>query len=183
MNLKQELIKHLGLRNNVSEREIIYELIKKLKEKTDKKEGISLKGEIEILVYDKNGNLKEHRKIRNLIVDVGKAQVAGLINGVVTTAFTYVAIGTGTTAPSSSDTALENEVARTVATTGRTTTNVTNDTATWDATFNFTSSYAITEAGIFDSSTGGNMLARQTFSAINVQSGDTLTISWKIQVS
>ncbi|MCD6583644.1 MAG: hypothetical protein J7K71_03045 [Candidatus Omnitrophica bacterium] len=98
-------------------------------------------------------------------------------------AFTYVAIGTGTTSPSASDTVLGNEVSRVSATVGRTTTSVTNDTATFDATFSFSSSYAITEAGIFNASSGGTMLARQTFSAINVASGDTLKISWKVQVS
>ena len=144
---------------------------------------IVLRGEVTIEVYDKSGRLKDRRVIKNLITNVGKAQVAGLINGVVTTPFKYIAIGTGTTAPSATDTALVSEVARTQATVGRTTTSVTNDTATLDATFTFTASYAITEAGIFDASTGGNMLSRVTFAAINVASGDSLKISWKIQVS
>ncbi len=141
-----------------------------------------LKGEVEVLVYDRDGRLKDRRLVGNLVVDVGKAQVAGLINGVVTTPFKYIAIGTGTASPSASDTALGNEVARASATTGRTTTSVSNDTATWSASFSFTSSYAITESGIFDASSGGNMLARQTFSAVNVSSGDSLTVNWKVQV-
>jgi len=150
---------------------------------SENKEEIRLQGEIEIIHKDKDGNIKQIIKVKNLVVSAGKAQVAGLINGATTGAFTYVAVGTGTTAPSSSDTALGTEVARVSATVGRTTTNVTNDTATWSATFNFTSSYAITEAGIFNASSGGTMLARQTFSAINVVSGDSLTINWKLTVS
>jgi len=151
---------------------------------------LELSGELEIIVRDKNGNLKDYRKLKNLIVNVGKAQVAGLINGVVTTPFKYIAIGDGSstnpgtcTAPSATDTALGHEIARASATTGRTTTNVTNDTATLSATFNFTSSYAICETGIFDASSGGNMLARQTFAVVNVASGDSLTINWRIVVS
>jgi hypothetical protein len=146
-------------------------------------ENIKLVGEIEIILKDKNGNVKETKKIKNLVVNAGKAQVAGLINGSVTGTFTYIAIGTGTTSPAASDTALGNEVTRASATVGRTTTNVTNDTATWSATFSFSSSYAITEAGIFNASTGGTLLARQTFSAVNVVSGDQLTINWKLTVS
>jgi len=151
---------------------------------------LRLVGEIEIILRDKEGRIKEYRKLRNLIVNVGKAQVAGLINGVVTTPFKYIAIGEGSATspgtcapPSATDTALGREVARALATVGRTTTNVTNDTATWSATFSFDTPRSICEAGIFDSSSGGNMLARQTFAVINVASGDSLTINWKVVVS
>jgi len=153
-------------------------------------ETIKLNGEIYMVLKDKDGKVKDIRNIKNLVVNVGKAQVAGLINGVVTTAFKYIAIGDGSssspgscTSPSASDTALGHEVTRASATTGRTTTNVSNDTATWSATFNFTSSYSLCEAGIFDASSSGNLLARQTFSVLNVASGDALTINWKLTVS
>ena len=133
---------------------------------------VKLKGEITFRVY-RNGKLRLERKVKNTIVNVGKAQVAGLINGVVTTPFTYIAIGTGTTAASASDTGLENETHREAATTSRETTSVTNDTAVLQVTF---SGYA---------ASGGNMLCRRTFSAINVDwdAGDALQVTWKITVS
>jgi hypothetical protein len=151
-------------------------------------EGIRLVGEVEILVLDRFGRLKRRLVLKNLITNIGYAQVAGLINGVVTTPFKYVAVGAGSstspgtcTAPSATDTALGYEVARVLATVGRTTTSVTNDTATWSATFNFTASYSLCEAGIFDASSGGNMLSRVTYAVVNVASGDSLVINWKIQ--
>jgi hypothetical protein len=151
-------------------------------------DGIKLVGEVEILVFDRFGRLKRRLVLKNLITNVGYAQVAGLINGVVTTPFKYIAVGDGSssspgscTSPSASDTALGHEVTRVQATTGRTTTSVSNDTATWSATFSFTSSYSLCEAGIFDSSSGGNMLSRVTYSVINVASGDSLVINWKVQ--
>lgn len=147
-----------------------------------------LAGEVEILVFDKDGKLKKRIVLKNLITNVGYAQVAGLINGVVTTPFKYVAVGDGSssspgscTSPSASDTALGHEVSRVLATTGRTTTSVTNDTATWSATFNFTASYSLCEAGIFDASSGGNMLSRVTYAVVNVASGDSMVINWKVQ--
>jgi len=150
---------------------------------------LKLSGEVELTLVDKQGRVKKHVKLSNLVVNVGKAQVAGLINGIVTTPFKYIAIGVGSasspgtcTAPSPADTALGHEVARVQAMVGRTTTNTTNDTATWSATFSFTSSYSICEAGIFDASSGGNMLARQTFPVVNVMPGDTLTVNWKVVV-
>ena len=151
--------------------------------------GLRLIGSLELIVRDRYGRVKDRRLIRNVITDVGKAQVAGLINGVVTTPFKYVAIGTGTTAESASDTALEYEVARKEGTTTRETTNVSNDTAVVEATFSsadgLSGSMAITEAGLFDASSGGNMLCRRTFDALNINwdAGDTLTIKWKVQVT
>jgi len=147
-----------------------------------KTDSIRLKGILKIEHY-RNGKKIDERIVENLIVNVGKAQVSGLIGGVVTGVFSYIAVGTGTTAPASTDTALGTEVARASSTNTRVTTNVTNDTLQLQATFNFTSSYAITEAGIFNASTGGTMLARQTFGAINVANGDSIVITWKVVVS
>ncbi|RLG74808.1 MAG: hypothetical protein DRO23_05670 [Thermoprotei archaeon] len=152
-------------------------------------EKLKLKGEFVLEVIGKEGVVKAFREVKNIITDVGKAQVAGLINGVVTTPFKYIAIGSGTTSPTAGDTALEAEVARKTATVDRVTTNVTNDTAYLEATFSsadgLSGSMSITESGVFDADTGGNMLCRQTFDAVSVNwdAGDQLTIKWKIVVS
>jgi len=152
-----------------------------------KPEKIGLRGELELIVRDKEGRIKDIRRLKNIIVDAGKAAVAGLINGVVTTPFKYIAIGTGTTSPTSADTALESETHRELADTiDRVTTSVTNDTARLIKTFSgYSGSEAVTESGVFDASAGGNMLCRQTFAALNINwdAGDSLQITWKIQVS
>lgn len=148
---------------------------------------IALKQNV-LIEHIRDGKVIDTRNIRNLVVNAGKAQVAGLINGATSGAFTYIAVGTGATAPAAGDTALGAEIidsglARASATCTRVTTSVTNDTAQLAVTFNVTGTKAVTESGVFNSSSGGTMLCRQTFSAINVQSGDTLSITWKIQVS
>jgi len=120
----------------------------------------------------------------NIVVNNGKAQAAGLINGVVTNFFEYLAIGTGTTTPAAADSGLAAEVGtRGSATCTRQTTTVTNDTAQLVATFTFNGSTALTESGIFDSSSSGSMLTRATYAAINVASGDSLQLTWKVQCS
>jgi len=149
-----------------------------------------LTGKIHFEHRDKDGVLKDERFINNLVVSAGKATAAGLINTAVSNAIKYIAIGTGSVAPAAGDTALGNEIttsggARALATTlNRVTTTVTNDTAQWIVTFSFTGSFAVTESGLFDQlSIGGNMLARQTFTAINVVNTDSLTVTWKVQCS
>lgn len=144
---------------------------------------VGLKGRIELVQFREGKKVLE-REVDNLVVNAGKAAVAGLINSNVTTPFQYVAIGTVSTAPSGGDTSLGGEVMRGSAETiDRITTTVTNDTARWIKTFNFSTAYAITESGLFNSSSGGTLLARGTFAVINVASGDSLQITWKAQVS
>ncbi|MBC7128394.1 MAG: hypothetical protein H5T45_01515 [Thermoplasmatales archaeon] len=147
-------------------------------------ENIKLKGQFNIK-HIRDGKVIDERTYDNIIVNGGKAAVAGLILNDVTgiDKFDYIAIGTGTTEENATQTALVNEVMRTNATGSRVTTTVTDDTAQLVATFNFSSSYAITEAGVFNASSNGIMLCRKVFSAINVGNGDALQITYKIVVS
>jgi hypothetical protein len=146
-----------------------------------------LHGEFTVKHFSPEGELISLRHIKNLVVDAGKAEVAGLINGVTSTAFDNLAIGEGTTAPAATDTELESEVTdsggeRATATTSRVTTDVANDTAQWVHEWTFSGSLAVTESGILNATDTGTLLARQTFAAINVESGDKLEITWKCDV-
>lgn len=125
--------------------------------------------------------------VDNLVTTRGKRVIAEQLNGVTTAPVTAIAIGTGTTAAAAGDTALQTEIttgggARGAATTSNQTTTTTGDTARWVKTFSFTSTFAVTEEGLFDNNTsGGNMLARQVFSAVNVVNGDSLQITHNVQ--
>jgi len=144
-------------------------------------EGIKLKGKIKIQVL-KDGKVVKEVETENIITNVGRADVAGLINSTVTSPFTYVAVGSGTASPSATDTALQNERMRTNATVSRTTAVVPNDTARWEAVFTATSDMVLTEAGLFNASSGGDMLARGTFPAVSVASGESFRVIWHIIV-
>lgn len=127
---------------------------------------------------------------KNVITNAGLAAIIRLVfAGLTETKFGYLAIGTGTTAESVADTALQAEIARKTATVSQTTTTVTGDTALLEATFSkadgLTGSHNVTEAGIFNASTGGVLLARKVFSAIpmNWDAGDSLTIRYYVQMT
>lgn len=130
-------------------------------------------------------------KIRrtNLVTNAGKAGVASRINGSgAVAAFTYIAVGTGATAAALGDTALQTELAasglsRANSTASRVTTDVTNDTARLQNTFTVTGTAAVTESGVLNAASVGDLLARQTFSAINVVNGDSLQITWDVDVN
>ena len=108
----------------------------------------------------------------------------------------YTAIGTGTTPPDQTDTALANEIARTDSNGGfgyteqyvrDSTNNKLRAVITEYRVFNFTNSYNLTEFGHFTQSTGANCVFRDLFRqdpndpnsppvVISVQSGDQLQI-------
>lgn len=134
------------------------------------------------------GRWQEFKMISNLVTTAGKAGVASRINGSGgEAAFTYIAVGIGTTAANAADTTLESEItdsgmARVNSTASRVTTDVTNDTAQLTTTFSVSGSKAVTESGVLNAGSNGTLLARQVFSAVNVVNGDSLTITWKFDV-
>lgn len=95
--------------------------------------------------------------------------------------------GIGTTAAAVGDTALQTESAptsgggRTVGTESRTTVTNTNDNYQVAGTVTAGSSLAITEAGLFDAVSAGNMLIHAVFSAINVVSGDGIAFTFGLK--
>ncbi len=135
------------------------------------------------------GSFASAKLIGNLVTNAGLALVAGRINGSGSpAAATYIAVGTGTTSASASDTALETEsstsgLSRAAGTVSLVTTTQTNDTAQITKDFSVTGTVAVTESGVLNAASSGTLLCHQVFSAINVSSGDTLTITWKIAAS
>jgi len=127
----------------------------------------------------------------NMIVDDGLKAVADQLGGTTTAPQTAIAIGIGATAADHDDAALGSEITtyggeRGAATVSNQTTTVTGDTERWIKTFSFTAgaSFAVTEEGILSNNTsGGVLLARQVFAAVNVVAGDSLQITHNIQVT
>jgi hypothetical protein len=91
--------------------------------------------------------------------------------------------GIGTTASAVAQTALVTESApttaggRTVGTESRTTVTVANDNYQVVGTITATAPLAVTEVGLFDAVTAGNMLIRSDFAAINVVAGDSVAFT------
>lgn len=95
--------------------------------------------------------------------------------------------GVGTNAAAVGDTALQTESApttaggRTVGTESRTTITNTNDNYQVVGTVTAGSTLAITEAGLFDAVSAGNLLTRGVFSAVNVVSGDSIAFTFGLK--
>jgi hypothetical protein len=115
----------------------------------------------------------------NLVVTAGKNWVAQRMNNV-NTVMTHMAVGTGTTDAAAGQTTLVSENDRNALTSTTVTNNTIIYVATWaagDATA------ALTEAGVFDAASGGDMLCRTKFNVVNKAAADSMTITWTITVS
>lgn len=118
----------------------------------------------------------------NLIVNTGHKKYADQVGGTTAAPVTAMAYGTGAVAADAADTALGAEVARGAATVTNETTTTTGDTEQWVKTFTAGGAQAITEEGLFDNnSSGGIMIARQVFAAVNMVLNDTIQFTHKIQ--
>ena len=142
------------------------------------KERLGVKGVWEITTFDvKTGETKEKEIKENMIVNTGLERLAKLINGVSTTYFDYIAVGSGNTTPAEGDTTLESELSRLQATTSY----ESDYKAVLERTFLFVSSQVIREAGAF--SNDDVMLNRVTFSDKNVDENTGINIKFWITVS
>lgn len=139
-----------------------------------------VKENVHIELRGPDGELKDVRDIENLIVTVGKNGIADQLLASPTIGKpTHMGVGTGTTAAAAGDTTLQTELDRNALTTKTRSTNVVTLTCDWAAG---DGTGALTEAGIFDASSAGNLYSRAVFSVINKGALDTLTITWTYTV-
>lgn len=138
-------------------------------------------GELHIVLRDEFGNIKQEQIVPNLVVTAGKVLIALRLSGG-GTAPSHMGIGSGSTAPGASDTALGTELS-TGARPSMTITPSTN-TVTYVGVFApGVGTGAVTEAAIFNAAATGTMLCRTTFGVVTKAAADTLTINWTVTVN
>lgn len=139
-----------------------------------------LKGEFEVFLYDSDKKLKAYRHVKNLTVNAGFKTVCDMMGSGSVSAFGHCGIGIGTIAPAAGDTTLGSETARVQGGYTRTADTVWKNDATFGAGVG---TGAITESGLFNDSSAGTLLCRQTFAVINKGVSDTLVVSWQYTLS
>jgi hypothetical protein len=143
------------------------------------RDGLKITGDVEIKLFDKNGDVKDSRTIKNLVVTAGKVFIAARMVGT-PTAMSHMAIGTDVTAATLADTALGTEIGRVALSSSTSTGAVVTHSATFGAGVG---TGAIVEAGIFNSSSDGTMQCRSVFPVVNKGADDGMSITWTITVS
>ena len=119
-----------------------------------------------------------------LLVNTGKAIVTNYLNSGAATQPKYVAWGTGAGTTGATDTTLFTEVTpRVSGTTSQVTTSTTNDTFQVVGTQTAGTSETITNAGLFDASTSGNLFVKGDFTGIPLNTSDSIQFTFKVQFS
>jgi hypothetical protein len=143
-------------------------------------ESVNVKGNLEVILLDKTGKQKDYRKVNNLVVAVGKDVIASRLVGNSLAVMSHMALGSDATPAATGQTALGGELGRVVLDS----TSRASNTITYVATFPAgTGTGSITEAGILNASSTGNMLCRTVFGVVTKASGDTIVITWNVTVA
>lgn len=142
---------------------------------------LKIEGNLIILKTAGDGS-QERIEHKNLVVSVGKTNIAARMSGNTAAVMSHMAVGTGNTAAVVADTTLQTELARVALTVAGGTPS--SNTVTYSAAYGAgTGTGALTEAGIFNAASAGTMLCRTVFPVINKQAADSITITWVISIT
>jgi hypothetical protein len=147
---------------------------------------VQLRGAYEWALRNANtGEIIDGGVVNNVVVTAGRRWVLQQLQSTdhaTAQNLSHIAVGTSTTAPATSDTGLGSENTR-VAINSFTTSNLTSNPPSFRAEVSFNTNQANTtlgEFGVFNSSSGGTMLSRITFSTVNKSTSNTFAISYTL---
>ena len=133
------------------------------------KENLKLSGQLNIVLKDKAGNIKD---ITSRMKDASKSVMS------------HMGLGSGTTAAAASQTDLVTLLGSREALDSTTISGSNNEKVVYVSSFEAgDATGAVTEAGIFNAASGGDMLCRTVFSVVNKAADDTMSITWTITLS
>ena len=140
---------------------------------------LKVTGDVVVEIIGADGQIKDRREIKNLVVATGKTFIAGRMVGT-PTAMSHMAVGSGTASATTGDTALSASLGRVALTSATSSSAV----VTYVATFPpGTGTGAVVEAGVFNDASAGTMLCRTVFAVVNKGADDAMSITWAITVS
>ena len=149
-------------------------------------EKLKLSGQVNIVLRDASGKIKDEREIRNLVVNKGLGYIASRITSASKGVMSHMALGGGTTTASAGQTDLVTTLGSREVLDSTSISGTSLEKVVYVASFEAgDATGAVTEAGIFNSGTAGSgdMLCRTTFSVVNKAADDTMTVTWTITLS
>lgn len=147
-------------------------------------ENLKLAGQLDIVLRDKDGNIKDNRTVKNLVVNSGLAFITSRMVGTAKAVMSHMALGSGTTAAAAAQTDLVTMLGAREALDSSTISGTSNEKIVYISSFEAgDATGAVTEAGIFNAATAGDMLCRTTFAVVNKAADDSMTVTWTITLS
>jgi hypothetical protein len=147
-------------------------------------ENLKLTGQLNIVLRDKDGNIKDQREVKNLVVNAGLAYIASRMVGTSKSVMSHMALGSGTTAAAAGQADLVSILGSREALDSTTIAGTNNEKVVYVSSFEAgDATGAVTEAGIFNAASGDDMLCRTVFSVVNKAADDTMSVTWTITLA
>ena len=147
-------------------------------------ENLKLSGQLNIVLKDKAGNIKDKREVKNLVVNKGLEYITSRMKDASKSVMSHMGLGSGTTAAAASQTDLVTLLGSREALDSTTISGSNNEKVVYVSAFEAgDATGAVTEAGIFNAASGGDMLCRTVFSVVNKAADDTMSVTWTITLS
>jgi hypothetical protein len=147
-------------------------------------EKLKMTGDVSLVLRGADGQIKETREIKNLVVNAGLAYVISRMVGTAKAVMSHMALGSGTTAAAAGQTDLVSILGSREALDSTTISGSNNEKVVYVSSFEpGDATGAVTEAGIFNASTAGDMLCRTVFAVVNKSANDSLTVTWTITLA
>jgi len=144
-------------------------------------EDLKLRGDVAIVLKDKDGNVKDSREIQNLVVSAGLEFICSRMAGTSAGVMSHMALGSDTTAAAAGQTDLLSILGAREALDSST---ASNNTITYVSSFEAgQGTGAVTEAGVFNAASSGTMLCRTVFAVVNKAADDTMSVTWTITLT
>ena len=144
-------------------------------------DNLKLRGDVAIVLTDKDGKVKDSRKINNLGVTAGLTFICARMAGTSAAVMSHMALGSSTAAAAAGQTDLVSILGSREAL---------DSTSASANTIAYVSSFeageatgAVTEAGIFNAASSSTMLCRTVFPVLNKQAADTMSVTWTITLT
>ena len=147
-------------------------------------ENLKLSGQLNIVLRDKAGNIKDQREVKNLVVTTGLAFIVSRMAGTTKNVMSHMALGSGNTVAAAAQTDLVTLLGSRKALDSSTIAGSNNEKIVFIGTFQAgEATGAVTEAGAFNAASSGDMLCRTVFNVVNKAADDTLAITWTITLA
>ena len=147
-------------------------------------ENLKLSGQLNIVLKDKAGNVKDQREVKNLVVNSGLAYIASRMKDTSKSVMSHMGLGSGTTAAAASQTDLVSILGSRETLDSTTISGSNNEKIVYVSAFDAgDATGAVTEAGIFNAASSGDMLCRTVFNVVNKAADDTMSVTWTITLS
>jgi len=147
-------------------------------------ENLKLSGQLNIVLKDKAGNTKEDIVVKNLVVNTGLAYIASRMTGTSKAVMSHMALGSSPTAAAAGQSDLIALLGSREALDSTTIAGTNDEKVVYVSAFEAgDATGAVTEAGIFNAASSGDMLCRTVFQVVNKAADDTMAVTWTITLS